>query len=189
MKAVFGLGNPGSKYQESRHNVGFMVVSSWGEELGIKIKRKRFSARSGAGSLSGEKLFLLLPQTYMNRSGLSVSGTVSYFKLSLKDIIVVHDDMDLEFGRLKVKKGGGSGGHRGIESIIDHLDSRDFIRLRIGIGRPANGDYDTTDFVLSPFSPEERESLKKIIERAIEALSTIACNGVDFAMNRFNELV
>ena len=186
MKAVFGLGNPGRGYQESRHNVGFMVVSSLGIEIGIKIRRRRFSAKTGIGEVDGEKVLLTLPQTYMNRSGISVSKAVNFFRLSPDDIIVVYDDMDLDFGRLRIRKGGGSGGHRGVQSIIDALDSKDFIRVRLGIGRPVREHDDPVDFVLSPFLTGEKETLEDMIDRAKRAIFAIVHKDVDFSMNRFN---
>ncbi len=190
MKAVFGLGNPGRRYQESRHNVGFMVVSSLGVEVGIRIRKRRFSSKTGIGEVDGKKVLLALPQTYMNRSGISVSKTVDFFRLSPQDIIVVYDDMDLEFGRLRIRKGGSSGGHRGVQSVIDYLDSKDFIRLRLGIGRPMGevGRHgDPIDFVLSPFSTGERDILQNMIDSAKEAILTIVHKDVDFSMNRFNK--
>ena len=189
MKAVFGLGNPKKRYHKSRHNVGFMVVSSLGEDVRIKIKRRRFSAKTGIGEVDGEKVLLALPQTYMNRSGISVSKALDFFRLSQRDIIVVYDDMDLDFGRLRIRKGGSSGGHRGVQSIIDYIDSKDFIRLKLGIGRPGRGagwQGDPVDFVLGPFSPAEEDVLQDMIDRAKEAILTIMQKGVDFSMNRFN---
>ncbi|MBN1573158.1 MAG: aminoacyl-tRNA hydrolase [Deltaproteobacteria bacterium] len=218
MKAIFGLGNPGREYKKTRHNVGFMVVSSFGEEIGISIKKRKFNTKIGIGKIGeierdkrgdgngggkgndggvkgkngggkdkagDETLLLALPQTYMNRSGYSVSAVLDFYRLSPKDIIVVSDDVDLDFGRIRIRPRGGSGGHRGMKSIIDELGTSDFIRLRIGIGR--DDDENTADFVLGRFSSNEALQLEDIIERAKESLFVILHDGVDFAMNRFNE--
>jgi PTH1 family peptidyl-tRNA hydrolase len=185
MKAVFGLGNPGTGYEKTRHNIGRMVVSSWAKESDIKIAGRRFEARTGMGLSGGEQIIAALPQTYMNLSGRSVARVAAYYKLAPADIIVVHDEMDLELGRIRIRPRGGDGGHRGIRSIIEELGSPDFVRLRVGIGRPADDD-DTVDFVLTPFSKEERAVIERTIQWAHEALAAILTNGVEFAMNEFN---
>jgi peptidyl-tRNA hydrolase, PTH1 family len=185
MKAVFGLGNPGTGYEKTRHNIGRMVVSSWAGQAGIKIAGRRFEARTGIGQIGGQQVITALPQTYMNLSGRSVARVASYYRLDPGDIVVVLDDMDLELGKIRIRTRGSDGGHRGIRSIIEELGSAEFTRLRIGIGRPPEDD-DTVDFVLMPFSAEEREIIDKTIERAREALTVILTDGVEFAMNEFN---
>jgi PTH1 family peptidyl-tRNA hydrolase len=185
MKAVFGLGNPGTGYEKTRHNIGRMVVASWARDAGIKIGGRRFEARTGTGRMGDEPVIAVLPQTYMNLSGRSVLRVTSYYKLGPGDILVVYDDMDLGLGRIRIRPGGGDGGHRGIRSIIEELGSPDFTRLRIGIGRPPEDD-DTIDFVLTPFSDQEREIIDETIHRAHTALVTILTHGVEFAMNEFN---
>ncbi len=160
MKAVFGLGNPGTEYEKTRHNVGRMVVSSWAKESGIKIAGRRFDARTGTGHWEGEGVIAALPQTYMNLSGRSVARVASFYKLGPADIIVVHDDMDLDPGRIRIRPHGGDGGHRGIRSIIEELGTQDFVRVRIGIGRPPEDD-DAVDYVLKPFSGEERHVIER----------------------------
>jgi PTH1 family peptidyl-tRNA hydrolase len=185
MKAVFGLGNPGTEYEKSRHNIGRMVVSSWAKDIGIKIAGRRFEARTGMGEIGGERIIAALPQTYMNLSGRSVVRAAAFYRLDPADIIVVHDDMDLDPGRIRIRPRGSDGGHRGIRSIIQELGTADFIRLRIGIGRAAD-DEDTVDFVLMPFSGEERAVIDETIQRARTALTAILTNGVEFAMNEFN---
>lgn len=181
-----------------------MVVSSLGDDMEIPIKKRKFNAKIGIGEIAereggkrdGDKrdtgggskdgrVLLALPQTYMNRSGYSVSSIMGFYRLSPKDIIVVLDDIDLGFGKIRIRPGGGSGGHRGMKSIIDELDTNDFIRVRIGIGRGENGD--AANFVLGRFRSEEEAHLDDIIERAKKALLSILHDGVDFAMNRFNE--
>lgn len=185
MKAVFGLGNPGTGYEKTRHNIGRMVVASWAAQAGITIAGRRFEARTGVGQVDGHKIIAALPQTYMNLSGRSVARVASYYRLDPGDIIVVYDDMDLDLGRIRIRPRGSDGGHRGIRSIIEELGSSDFTRLRIGIGRPPEDD-DTVDFVLTPFSAEEREVINETILRAREALTVILTHGVEFAMNEFN---
>ncbi len=185
MKAVFGLGNPGTGYEKTRHNIGRMVVASWARQAGIKIGGRRFEARTGIGLTGGQQVIAALPQTYMNLSGRSVARVASYYRLDPGDIVVVYDDMDLELGRIRIRSRGGDGGHRGIRSIIEELGSADFARLRIGIGRPPDSD-DTIDFVLMPFSTEEREIIDETIKKAHTALVTILTDGVECAMNEFN---
>jgi PTH1 family peptidyl-tRNA hydrolase len=186
MKAVFGLGNPGETYAETRHNVGRMVASSWAKDAGIAIKGRKFLARTGTGAVDGEQIIVALPQTYMNLSGRSVAAITRFFKLSPADVVVISDDMDLDFGRIRIRPKGGSGGHRGVQSIIDELDADGFIHLRIGIGRPTDEQDDPVDFVLLPFSREELEALPDIIERARGALWAVIRDGVVAAMNEFN---
>ena len=192
MKAIFGLGNPGKKFKNTRHNIGFMVVSSFGDETGISIKKRKFNAKIGIGEVAegsgGDwdgKALLALPQMYMNRSGYSVSAISNFYRLSPKDIVVIFDDIDLDFGRLRIRPGGGSGGHNGIKSIMEELDTSDFVRVRIGIGRDRK--EDPAKFVLNQFSTDEKVQLEQVIVRAKEALFSILQEGVDFAMNRFNE--
>lgn len=168
-----------------------MVVSSFGDDMEIPIKKRKFHAKIGISNVIGKgsngsvKVLLALPQMYMNRSGYSVSAVSSFYHLSPKDIIVVLDDIDLDFGRIRIRPGGGSGGHRGMKSIIDELNTNNFIRIRIGIGRKE--DEDTASFVLNRFTSEEEVYLEDVIERAKNALLSILHDGVDFAMNRFNE--
>lgn len=185
MKAVFGLGNPGTGYEKTRHNIGRMVVASWARESGIKIGGRRFEARTGIGSVGGEQVIAALPQTYMNLSGRSVARVTAYYRLDPDDIIVVYDDMDLGLGKIRIRPRGGDGGHKGIRSIIEELGSADFARLRIGIGRPPDSD-DTIDFVLMPFTTEEREIIDETITRAHDALVMILTDGVEPTMNEFN---
>jgi PTH1 family peptidyl-tRNA hydrolase len=185
MKAVFGLGNPGTGYEKTRHNIGRMVVASWARQAGIKIAGRRFEARTGIGHMGQEPVIAALPQTYMNLSGRSVARVASYYRLDPGDIIVVYDDMDLELGKIRIRPRGGDGGHRGIRSIIEELGSADFTRLRVGIGRPPDSD-DTMDFVLMPFTAEERKIIDETIQRAYEALISILTDGAQSAMNQFN---
>jgi PTH1 family peptidyl-tRNA hydrolase len=186
VKAVFGLGNPGARYRATRHNVGRLVVSTWAKGMGIAVGGRKFSARTGTGETAGRTVIAALPQTYMNLSGRSVVALRNYYRLSEADIIVVYDDMDLAFGKIRIRTSGGAGGHRGVESIIDYLGTDAFVRLRVGIGRPPDERVDPVEFVLAPFSPEEGEILPEVVARAGRALDTVIADGAKAAMNEFN---
>jgi len=186
MKAVFGLGNPGDRYENTRHNVGFLTVDALAALVGVTLTKKKFSAKIGEIHISGERVFVAKPQTYMNISGQSVAQAARFFRLDSSDIIVVYDDMDLDFGKLRIRPEGGAGGHRGVKSIIDQLGAADFTRVRIGIGRPDRSGRDAVDHVLGSFSKNERENLDEIIGRAVDALRTIIASGINVAMNQYN---
>ncbi|HBT20686.1 MAG TPA: aminoacyl-tRNA hydrolase [Peptococcaceae bacterium] len=185
MKLVVGLGNPGPRYEKTRHNVGFMAVDMLGESLGVKVERKFGLSFIAEVFFKGEKLILAKPQCYMNRSGAAVSELIEYFKLSPEDLIVIHDDMDLELGRIRIRLKGSYGGHRGIKSIIENLGTQYFCRIKIGIGRPPAG-VDPSDYVLSSFSGEEWEIVENAVERAGLAVKSILKEGAEMAMNKFN---
>lgn len=182
---VAGLGNPGPEYASTRHNLGFMVV----DELAVRHDarfRSKFSARLTDLRLDGNRVGLLQPQTYMNESGRSVSAAVRFFKTPLDRLLVVHDEVDLEVGRLQVRLGGGLAGHNGLRSIARELGSDDFLRLRIGIGRPERGDRrPVADFVLSRF-PEDVD-VEAIVKRGADAVESVVCDGLDEAQQRFND--
>jgi len=184
VKLVAGLGNPGSRYQWTRHNAGFMVLDRFAQISGIPINRKGFSGLFGEGFWQGEKLLLLKPQTYMNLSGRSLSEAVRFHRLSLDDVVVIHDDLDVPFGRVKIKNGGGHGGHNGLRSIIAELGGGDFTRIRVGIDRPVRGDV--VEYVLTPFSREEAEHLPEILDAAADALASLFENGLAKTMSHFN---
>lgn len=183
---VVGLGNPGAQYQDNRHNVGFMVVDAICEQEESLSWRpsQRFSAEIAKGTLRDQALLLAKPQTYMNLSGRSVAPLARFYRTPPERLLVVHDDVDLELGRLMVKPGGGDAGHKGIRSIIQELGSSEFIRIRFGVGRPELGDV--TDHVLKDFRPEELEPVKDQVKRAGKAARTIIGRGLTDAMNRFN---
>jgi len=182
---IFGLGNPGKRYQHTRHNTGFMIVDKLSEKYRISLKKKKFDAVFGRGLIDDIAVILVKPMTFMNRSGLSVSRFLKFYNLSDRDILVIHDDIDLDYGKLKIKEKGGDGGHKGIRSIIDALGKGDFCRLRIGIGR-SEPQIDVSDYVLGPFSLDERSFLDTIIDKAQDAAVTIICKGIKEGMNRFN---
>jgi PTH1 family peptidyl-tRNA hydrolase len=181
---VAGLGNPGREYERTRHNAGWLVL----DELARRHDgswRSKFSGSLAEVRLEGLKLGLLKPETYMNESGRSVGAAVRFFKVEPEQVLVVHDDVDLEAGRLQAKAGGGLAGHNGLRSLAQHLGSQDFLRLRIGVGRPGRGDpRPVADWVLSPFAPED--DAEALIARAADAVETIARDGLEAAQQRFN---
>ncbi len=185
MKIVAGLGNPGAEYAGTRHNVGFMVVDALaGKLLGKGSYKKSFGAFTARAEFEGEPLFLMKPQTYMNLSGDAVGEAARYYKLAPSDVVVIHDDMDLPLGRIRIRSSGGGGGHRGVASVIAHVGG-DFIRVRVGIGRP-DPRLDPADYVLSRFIEEERKEVEETVANAAEAVLTIFKRGLSAAMNKFN---
>jgi peptidyl-tRNA hydrolase, PTH1 family len=182
---VAGLGNPGREYADTRHNVGFMVAEELARRHGGSWRAK-FSGDLAEMRLDGLRLAVLKPQTYMNESGRSVGAAVRFFKMEPEALLVVHDEVDLEPGRLQARLGGGLAGHNGLRSVAQHLGTPEFARLRIGVGRPERGDpRPVADFVLSPFSPEV--DVEGLVARAADAVETVAREGVEEAQNRFNE--
>ena len=185
MMLVVGLGNPGKQYTLTKHNVGFLVVDELGKRVGIDIKKNKFQSLYGEGLLEGNKILLLKPQTYMNRSGEAVSGASDFYKIPPENIVVIHDEMDISLGKIMIKPGGGSAGNNGIKSIISHLGSKDFIRVRIGIGKPGTKS-DGTTHVLSGFSKSESTTVEDSILTAADAVLEIMNNGLQSAMNKYN---
>ena len=185
MKLIVGLGNPGIQYAETRHNIGVMVVTHLAERAGIALKRKGYQGFYGVGRVSGEEVTILLPQTYMNRSGASVAPACQSLGVTPGDLIVVHDEIDLAFGCLRVKAGGGHGGHNGLRSIGGTLGEAGYARLRMGVGRPPAGG-DVSGHVLSRFNATERVSLQKYVEVASDALELLLREGAQEAMNSYN---
>ncbi len=185
MKLVAGLGNPGKEYASTKHNLGFLAIDEIARRAGIDLTKKKFRGVYGEGFLSGEKLILLKPETYMNRSGESVSEAAVFYNISPTDIIIIHDEMDLPAGTLRVKAGGGSAGHNGIRSIIDRIGSPEFIRIRIGIGKPG-GKSKGAAHVLSRFGSGEEDAVKASVERAADAVLELIENGLERTMNKFN---
>jgi len=185
MKLIVGLGNPGDRYKFTRHNMGFLVLDELAEEHGISLGRKKFDAYTGEGEIAGTTVMLAKPWTFMNLSGTTVGRIVSFFRYDLNDIVVIHDDLDLPYGTVRVKQGGGHGGHKGLMSVIDHLGGREFIRVRVGIGKPLLKEM-TEEYVLQPFSREEMEALPGILVRGTGAVVEILSAGLQAAMNRYN---
>ncbi len=185
MYLVVGLGNPGEEYGETRHNIGFMVIGAWCQKLGISLKGRRFKSRNTLVNLGNKTLMLLCPVTYMNNSGQAVKACAQHFGLDSSSIVVVHDDLDLPVGRVKVVRGGGPGGHKGVRSVIEHLGTNEFPRVKVGIGRPQYGES-IEDFVLSPFYEHEGAVVEKAILLAVRACELVVSEGVEQAMNYIN---
>ncbi|MGA7146048.1 MAG: aminoacyl-tRNA hydrolase [Desulfobacterales bacterium] len=185
LRLVVGLGNPGRIYSQTRHNAGFMVLDKVAEVFSVELLKRKFNTLFGTGSIDGVKVVLAKPMDFMNRSGPPVRQIAGYFRISCEDILVIHDDIDLEFGRLKIKEKGGDGGHKGVRSIIDAFGGGDFARLRIGVGRP-DAENGAADYVLDNFAFEEKKVVSRIIASAKDAVVTILCKGTKDGMNRFN---
>ena len=187
MKLIVGLGNPGREYAANRHNLGFKCLNRFAREWGIRFDKKHGLARTGSGELAGHKIVLARPQTYMNLSGESVSRLVKKFRIEQDGLLVIHDDLDLLPGRIRIRRDGGSGGHKGIASITACLGNPDFIRLRVGIGRPGDGDEAAiTGYVLSDFTPEESKIMAGVIPVVSEATLCFLSDGLEAAMNKYN---
>ncbi|MFN2257827.1 MAG: aminoacyl-tRNA hydrolase [Desulfuromonadaceae bacterium] len=184
MKIVVGLGNPGTKYADTRHNVGFMVVDALAHAARMPLKKKGHQARYAVGRLAGEEAMLVLPQTFMNLSGASIASACKASGASGSDVVVIHDDIDLPFGVVRIKVGGGHGGHNGLRHIIQ-LVGNDFIRIRIGVDRPPAGG-DAAAFVLRAFSADEKNNLNKVLAHAVSAVETVLQAGAQQAMCEFN---
>jgi len=185
MKLIVGLGNPGKKYLQTRHNVGFQTVTYLSHAHNISIDTNRFQSLYGRVSLYGHSILIAKPQTYMNLSGAAVGALARYYKIPPSHILVIHDDMDIDFGRFKIKIHGSSAGHRGIESIITALNSSDFLRIRVGIGKPISH-IDPVDFVLQPFTLEEQTIISGVFKNIDECICLLLTQGVEPAMNRFH---
>ena len=181
---VAGLGNPGGEHAQDRHNVGWMVVDELARRHGGSFKGK-FSGRLADVRLGDARLALLKPETYMNESGTSIQAAAAFYKVAPEDVVVVHDDVDLEVGRLQARLGGGLAGHNGLRSIASRVGSQDFLRLRIGVGRPGRGDRrPVADYVLSPFAPED--DAEALVTRAADAVEALVADGLEETQRRFN---
>jgi PTH1 family peptidyl-tRNA hydrolase len=180
-----GLGNPGREYAQTRHNVGFMVCDELARRHGASF-RSKFSGELAELRVDGARLALLKPQTYVNESGRAVAAAARFFKVPAEHLLVLHDEVDLELGRLQVRLGGGLAGHNGLRSVAQYLKTQEFLRLRTGVGRPERGDpRPVSDYVLSPF--EAHEDVSGLVSRAADAVETIVRDGLEEAQNRFNE--
>lgn len=184
-KLIVGLGNPGVAYRGTRHNIGFRVADKTAEELGVAFLREKYGGLFAEGRIDGIRVFLLKPLTFMNRSGVSVARAVRYALHDVADLLVVADDVNLPLGRLRLRAGGSSGGHKGLGSIIEHLGTDKFSRLRIGVGM-GKGEGDLTRHVLGRFAAEEAEAVEQAVARAAEAVLMFARYGIAAAMDRFN---
>jgi len=187
MKLIVGLGNPGLGYARNRHNIGFMCLRHFAKTHGIKLDKKQGKARIGRGEAAGSEVMLARPQTFMNHSGDAIIRLVDRLKLEPQDLIVIHDDMDLPLGRIRIGRGSGSGGHKGAGSIIYSLGRQDFVRVRVGIGRPeAATEDDIIAYVLSDFTATEKEAIDRAIPQVTEAINCLLAEGLEAAMNGYN---
>jgi len=192
MKLVVGLGNPGQGYSNNRHNLGFMCVSHFAKEHRIAFDKKQAQARIGTGEVGGETVVVARPDTFMNQSGQAVSRLVKKFSVSPDDLIIIHDDLDLPVGRIRIRQGGSAGGHRGIESIINSLGGKEFLRVRVGIGRPAGSERGASEdaivgYVLGGFAPDERKIIEQTVPAVSDALECLITEGLNAAMNKYNK--
>jgi len=183
VKLIVGLGNPGRVYKNTRHNTGFMVIEHLAKKSKIKLAKKRFRAVYGIGKLGDEEVVLMMPQTFVNLSGLALTSFLKYKKLSAHDILIICDDINLPFGALRMRVKGSSGGHNGLDSIISALSTQNFTRLRVGIGKFG---VDMSSFVLGKFTKDENKALKEIIENAADAARIWTKNGAEAVMRKFN---
>ena len=193
MKLIVGLGNPGRVYADNRHNVGFICLNHFTRMQGIRFDKKQCKARIGTGEVAGSKVVVAKSQTYMNLSGQSVSLLVKKFNINLNDFLVVHDDLNLPLNKIRLRQDGSSGGHKGVDSIISCLGSQDFIRIRVGIGRPVKNEGFTEfsedeiiNYVLSDFTPDEKQAITQIIPKVSEAILCLLTEGLTVTMNKYN---
>ncbi|MBM7097939.1 MULTISPECIES: aminoacyl-tRNA hydrolase [Alteribacter] len=186
MKLIVGLGNPGTKYDGTRHNVGFEVIDRCQEKLNIDLTQSKHKGIYGSAGMGTEKIFLLKPLTYMNLSGESVAPLMNFYKMTPEDILVVYDDLDLAPGKIRLRQKGGAGGHNGIKSLIQHLGTDQFKRIRIGVGRPDHGQA-VTDHVLGRFSPDDRKLIDEAVEKATDACGAWTKEPFNQVMNEFNK--
>ena len=185
MYIIAGLGNPGKEYENTRHNIGFDVIDRLAEEENIAVMESKHKALIGKGYVAGQKVILAKPQTFMNLSGDSVQPLMSWYRLSSRKLLVIHDELDLEPGRIKIKSGGGLAGHNGLKSIVQRLGTQDFYRLRLGVGRPPDRD-NVISWVLGRFPAQEKTRAEESIKEAVEAILCFAADGPEKAANRYN---
>lgn len=186
MKMVVGLGNPGARYAETRHNVGFLVVDQLADRHGVARPRWKFQALLGEARIGSETVWLLQPQTYMNLSGEAVAAAVRFYQIDLVDLLVVCDDLNLPLGCLRFRRKGSDGGHKGLRSVITCLGTEEFPRLRLGIGQPEDPSMEAVDYVLSRFRDDEIEALNQALGRAADGVEKWVQEGIEAAMNQFN---
>lgn len=186
MYIIIGLGNPTREYQATRHNIGFDVITRIADDYHIPLDIKKHKAICGKGMIEGEKVVLVQPQTYMNLSGESVRELVDFYKVTPQEIIVIYDDISLDVGQLRLRKQGSAGGHNGIKSIIAHLGTQEFPRVKVGVGDKPKG-WDLADYVLSRFNDEEQPTIREAIKKSSEAVKSILVDGMDAAMNTYNK--
>ena len=183
---VAGLGNPGPAYENTRHNAGFLVIDALAAAHDIRVDRRKFDVLFGRGRIHGIDVLLAKPQAYMNRSGPPLRALCDYFRIQREAVVIIHDDIDLAFTRLKIKEKGGDGGHKGLRSLIQSFGGGDFARVRLGVGRSEYG-AGAVDHVLGQFQDGEKQMLQELLQRACDAVLTVLCEGTKAGMNRFNQ--
>ena len=183
---VVGLGNPGSKYESTRHNMGFLAVDKLAELERFKFSKLRFKAWTATAELGGQKVLVMKPQTYMNLSGEAVGQAARFYKIPPEHVLVISDDISLPIGKVRIRSGGSAGGHNGLKSIIAHLGSDQFPRIKVGVGMPDNADYDIADWVTGRPMGDEQKPLMEALDKAVAAVPVVIRDGVDKAQNRFN---
>ncbi|SDK60286.1 aminoacyl-tRNA hydrolase [Sediminibacillus albus] len=185
MKCIVGLGNPGKKFEQTRHNIGFMIIDELAARYQLKLKKKKFNGLYAMETIYGEKVLLLEPQTYMNLSGESLRPLIDYYGIDISDTVVIYDELDLPLGKIRLREKGGHGGHNGIRSIIDHLGTKEFKRIRVGIGRPSIP-QPVPDYVLGTFNKEEQQEANAVIQKAADACEAWMQKPFLEVMNEFN---
>lgn len=183
---VVGLGNPGTQYESTRHNMGFLAVDKLAQEENFRFSKLRFKAWTATWEIDGQKVLVMKPQTYMNLSGESVGEAARFYKIPPEHVLVISDDIDLPAGRLRIRPGGSAGGHNGLKNIIQHLGTDKFPRIKVGVGSPRPGEHDMVDWVMGKPMGEDRTAVEDALDRAGDAAKTLITEGIDRAMNRFN---
>ncbi len=183
---LVGLGNPGAKYESTRHNMGFLAVDKLAELERFKFSKLRFKAWTATAELGGQKVLVMKPQTYMNLSGEAVGQAARFYKIPPEHVLVISDDISLPIGKVRIRSGGSAGGHNGLKSIIAHLGSDQFPRIKVGVGMPDNADYDIADWVTGRPMGDEQKPLMEALDKAVAAVPVVIRDGVDKAQNRFN---
>jgi PTH1 family peptidyl-tRNA hydrolase len=186
VKLIVGLGNPGQAYRWTRHNLGFLLIDELAVRNGIEIARRGLQSEYGRGKIRGEEVLLAKPQTFMNRSGEAAARLLRFFKVPPEDLIIIHDDLDLPCGKIRIRLQGGHGGHQGVKSVIESVGGDGFLRVKIGIGRPSDPRRDPADYVLEPVRGDLREEFEAILRRVTDALETVLLAGPQEAMDRFH---
>lgn len=186
MYILAGLGNPGSKYENTRHNIGWMAIDALAKEQGVSVDRMKFHALTGQCVLAGQKVLLMKPTTYMNNSGEAIEEARNFYKIPTSNVIVISDDINLAPGKMRIRRKGGAGGHNGLKSIIECMGTEDFPRVRLGIGAKSHPDMDLADYVLGKFPKGEQEAIDKVLKNAALAAELIVDGDVNEAMNQFN---
>ena len=183
---IVALGNPGTEFEDTRHNAGFIIIDEIAKKLNLNFKKFKYDSLVAEYNLNGQKFIFLKPQTFMNKSGYSVAGLLSYYKIIQEHLIVVHDDINFNIGKIKIKQNGSSGGHKGISSIIEYLNSTDFIRIKIGVGQKPSNSIDLKDWVVSHFTPNELENIIFSTDSVFDVLTNIVNENIQKAMNKYN---